>query len=145
MPLQQGDDSQMIVLPAAKGHGLNVGINEALHFVAAEPHATFVRVSVIEGKQELAYDSAVLGRLRGGYRIFQLRCCLGTRIELCYLFVKISFGTEFNKWATTRQARESESMPARCCAPATAKILLCAALISCRAAARLELSTPHRE
>eukprot|EP00966_Prymnesium_polylepis_P232839 5385042-Prymnesium_polylepis.2 len=103
LPLQQGDDAQMIALTAAKGNGLNVNINEVLHFVAAEPHATFVRVSVIEGKQELAYESAVLGRLRGGYRIFQLRSCFGTRIELCYLFAKISFGTEINKWATTRQ------------------------------------------
>mmetsp|Transcript_70930 Transcript_70930/g.194498 ORF Transcript_70930/g.194498 Transcript_70930/m.194498 type:complete len:283 (-) Transcript_70930:28-876(-) len=97
----------MIALTAAKGNGLNVNINEVLHFVAAEPHATFVRVSVIEGKQELAYESAVLGRLRGGYRIFQLRSCFGTRIELCYLFAKISFGTEINKWATTRQLRVS--------------------------------------
>ena len=72
---------------------------ETVHCVAAEPHATFLRVSVTERRdragvsnllgegwrdagQEVAYTIAVLGRLRRGYRVLQLRGLLGTRIEL---------------------------------------------------------------
>ena len=43
------------------------------HCVAAEPHATFLRVAVTDRGQEVAYESAVLGRLRRGYRVFQMR------------------------------------------------------------------------
>jgi hypothetical protein len=73
------------------------------HCVAAEPYATFLRVGVSTGRHEVAYGTAVLGRLRGGYRILQMRGPLGTRIELCYLFVQVSFGTERHLWATSRQ------------------------------------------
>lgn len=31
---------------------------------------------------------------------------LGTRIELCFLLVRVSFGTLFNNWATARQQAE---------------------------------------
>ena len=80
-------------------------VHQNIHCVAAEPHATIVRVSVTDGGQEVAYETAVLGRLRGGYRVLQMRSVLGTRIELCYLLVKISFGSEPNLWATPRQLR----------------------------------------
>ena len=80
-------------------------VHQNIHCVAAEPHATIVRVSVTDGGQEVAYETAVLGRLRGGYRVLQMRSVLGTRIELCYLFIKISFGSEPNLWATPRQLR----------------------------------------
>ena len=33
-------------------------------------------------------------------RVLQLRSRLGVRIELCYLFVKISLGKEVHQWAT---------------------------------------------
>ena len=82
---------------------MNPTFGKQVHCVAAEPHATFLRVSVKDGGQEVAYETAVLGRLRGGYRVFQLRGPLGTRIELCYLFVRVTFGTEPNRWGTPRQ------------------------------------------
>ena len=69
-----------------------------LHCLASEPNETFLRVVALDGKEAVAYETAVLGRLRRGYRVFQLRCELGTRIEQCYLLVKISFGSEPNRW-----------------------------------------------
>jgi len=88
---------------AAEPNGLNVDLGVVVHLVAAHPHATFLRIGVNDGIHEAAYDSAVLGRLRRGYRVFQMRSHLGTRIELCYLFVRISFGSEPNLWVPARQ------------------------------------------
>jgi len=78
---------------------------ETVYCVAAEPRATFLRISVTHEGREIAFETAVLGRLRRGYRIFQLRSPLGTRIELCYLFVRIKFTSEQNMWITPRQWR----------------------------------------
>ena len=94
---------------AANGSRVGLGVSfthRTLHCVAAEPHATFLRLAVLDGEDELAYETAVLGRLRRGYRVFQLRSDLGTRIELCYLLVKISFGSEPNQWPTASQLEE---------------------------------------
>lgn len=82
---------------------MNAVFNDRVHCVAAEPLAVFVRVSLVDAGQEIAYESAVLGRLRGGCRVFQLRSVLGTRIELCILFVRVSFGSETNLFSTPRQ------------------------------------------
>lgn len=87
---------------AVIANGLNPSFQQTFHCIAAEPDATFLRISVTDGGQEVAYESVVLGRLRPGYRIFQMRGSLGTRIELCYLLVRISFGSEPNKWFTPR-------------------------------------------
>jgi len=75
-------------------------VNQRVHCIAAEPHATIFRIGVIDGGREVAYETAVLGRLRCGYRVFQLRSPLGTRIELCYLLVHVYFGIELNLWAS---------------------------------------------
>eukprot|EP00966_Prymnesium_polylepis_P169216 3912751-Prymnesium_polylepis.1 len=72
---------------------MNAVFGALVHCAAAEPHATFLRIGVIDGRQEVAYETAVLGRLRCGYRVLQLRGGLGTRIELAYLFVRISLGS----------------------------------------------------
>jgi len=88
---------------AVESNGLNAVYRQRIHCIAAEPDAAFVHVSVTDGDREVAFETAVLGRLRHGYRVLQLRGMLGTRIELCYLFVKVSFGTEHNFWATPRQ------------------------------------------
>ena len=76
-----------------------------MHCVAAEPHATFLSIRVIDNGQEVAYESAVLGRLQRGYRVFLLRSLLGTRIELCCVLVRISFTTHSNMWLTPREVR----------------------------------------
>ena len=104
LPLPQTPETELTT-PAVESNGMNAAFGETIHCVAAEPHATFLRVSVIDGGQDVAYETAVLGRLRPGYRVFQLRGMLGTRIELCYLFVRISFGSEPNLWPTARQLR----------------------------------------
>ena len=52
----------------------------------------------------------MLGRLRRGYRVFRLRSMLGTRIELCHLFVKVSFGSEDNKWASPTDLHNRHSV-----------------------------------
>jgi len=61
---------------------------------------------VLDDGRETAYASAVLGRLQRGFRVFQLRSLLGTRIELCYLFVHINLGSCENNWPSARQLRE---------------------------------------
>jgi len=87
-------------------NGMNAPCGKMVYCVAAEPHATILRIGVKDRKQGLvAYESAVLGRLRGGHRVFQLRSLLGTRIEICFLFVRITFGRERNLWPTPRQMR----------------------------------------
>ena len=105
LPLPASVETESAI-PAVKGNGMNAAFDQTVHCIAAEPDATLFRVSVSDGSgQEVAYETAVLGRLRRGYRILQLRSPLGTRIELCYLFVKISFGSEPNEWANPRQVR----------------------------------------
>ena len=76
------------------GNGMHAEYYETVYCAATEPHATFVHVSVSDGGQEVAYETAVLGRLRNGYRVFQMRSLLGTRIELAYLFVRIRSGSQ---------------------------------------------------
>jgi len=104
LPLPQNTETEVSTV-TIRGNGLNPEFRETIHCVAAEPHATFVRISVSDNGHDVAYESAVLGRLRRGYRVFQLRSMLGTRIELCYLFVRISFGQVPNRWSTPRQLR----------------------------------------
>ena len=89
---------------SSKANGLNAHFGEQLvHCIAAEPHQTFLRVSVVDragGRaEEVAYEALVMGRLRGGYRVFHLRSMHGTHIERCCLFVHISFGLEQNSFA----------------------------------------------
>jgi len=103
LPLQPNPGRE-IELPC-KSNGMNTAFGETIHCVAAEPHTTFLRIFVSDGGQQVAFESAVLGRLRHGYRVFQLRSLLGTRIELCHLFVKISVGDEPNLWSNPRQIR----------------------------------------
>jgi len=86
-------------------NGLNPSFGLAVHCIAAEPHATFLRVVVQDSKHEVAFESVVLGRLRTGFRVLQLRSVLGTRIELAYLLLCISVGSEMNIWPTPRQLR----------------------------------------
>eukprot|EP00966_Prymnesium_polylepis_P303423 7008644-Prymnesium_polylepis.1 len=87
-------------------NGMNAAVVRTVHCVAAEPLATFLKIAVTEGVsgKEVAYEICVLGRLRRGYRVIQLRGPLGTRIALCYVLVQISFGDpQKNVWATPRQ------------------------------------------
>ena len=91
--------------PAVRSNGMNAEFGQMLHCVASEPHATFVRITLLEGTNEVAFESAVLGRLRCGYRVLQLRDLLGCKIELCYLFVHITWGSELNFWCSARQLR----------------------------------------
>ena len=94
-------------MPATEPNGMNALFGQTIHCTAAEPHATFLRVAATDGRHEVAYETAVLGRLRRGFRVLQMRGSLGTRIELCYLLVKITFRAEANLFATPRQLRIS--------------------------------------
>jgi len=84
---------------------VNADFGDQLHFVAAEPHTTFLRVGVADNGSEVAYEIAILGRLRRGYRVLQLRGPRGTRIELCCLFVRVMSGDEPHLWPTPSQLR----------------------------------------
>ena len=97
---------EMIVAAIGGRDGMPVVFGQSVHCVAAEPHATFLRVAVEDRGRQVAFETAVLGRLKYGFRIFQLRSLLGTRIELAYLLVRISFGVEDGvPWGTARQVR----------------------------------------
>jgi hypothetical protein len=105
LPLPEITETEISVSPEDNGMNAAYG-GDTIHCCAAEPHATFLRVGVVEAGLEIAYEIAVLGRLHHGYRILRLRNLLGTRIELCYLFVKITFASDPNLWASPRQVVE---------------------------------------
>jgi len=92
---------------AVPHNGLNAPFGETVYCLAAEPQETFLRVSILDGGLEVAFETAILGRLRRGYRVFRLRCAqTGTRIELAFLFVRISTMTETNnEWKPLSEMR----------------------------------------
>mmetsp|Transcript_15402 Transcript_15402/g.46245 ORF Transcript_15402/g.46245 Transcript_15402/m.46245 type:complete len:545 (-) Transcript_15402:93-1727(-) len=93
---------------ALASDGMNVSIDSTVHCIAAEPHSTFVRIGVSDRGEEVAFEVAVLGRLRCGYRVLLMRGAWhGTRIELCYIFIHVTVGSEPNLWPTHRQQRRS--------------------------------------
>jgi len=101
-----GRFSTMYSTPPVHSNGLNAYFGAKVHCVAAEPKATFMRISVQDAGQEVAYDTVVMGRLRTGYRVVRLRSLpLGTRIDLCYVFVHISLTSQINHWATPSELR----------------------------------------
>eukprot|EP00966_Prymnesium_polylepis_P034684 806249-Prymnesium_polylepis.1 len=56
---------------AVERNGMNAQIDDTIHCIASEPHACFLRISVTDGGQEVAYNTVVLGRLRGGFRVLK--------------------------------------------------------------------------
>jgi len=105
LPLRSRAETEIATV-AADQNGLQANVGQQIHCVAAEPHTTFLHVSVSNGGQaEVAYEIVVLGRLRHGYRVLSLRNLLGTRIELAYLLIRVNFGTEQNLWSTSRHLR----------------------------------------
>jgi len=82
-------------------NGLNPRFDETVHCLAQAPNETVVRIAVLDQGEEVAYETAMLGTLRSGYRVFHLRSPFGTRIEACYLFVCVSKGVEPNPWASS--------------------------------------------
>jgi len=116
LPLPHELKAQIALPPRL--NGMNAAFSETVHCIAAEPDATFIRVGVTDGRQEVAYETTLLSRLRGGYRVIRLRGLLGTRIELCNLFVRVTFGAEWNLWPgarhlSLRQAVRSSSRSLR--------------------------------
>eukprot|EP00966_Prymnesium_polylepis_P334138 7389537-Prymnesium_polylepis.1 len=106
LPLPRQHIETEVSMWPAKGNGMNLKLDSKVHCFAAEPHSTFIRIVVAIGGQEVAFETAVLGRLRHGYRVLRLRGMSGTRIEICHLFVRIRHGGEQqNLWATPRQLR----------------------------------------
>ena len=90
------------VTAAVQQNGRRPRFGETIHCLAVEPYQVFLHVAIVDNNmiEEVPYETVVLGRLRPGYRVLQLRNRRGTRIEFCFLFVKISFGREDHKWAT---------------------------------------------
>ena len=106
LPLPQSVETELTLQPSSSHDGIGTVFGEAVHCVAAEPHSTFVRVGVVDGRQEVAYEVAVLAGLRRGHRVLQLRRpTSGTRIELAYILVWITVRMETNHWQTPRQVR----------------------------------------
>eukprot|EP00966_Prymnesium_polylepis_P129325 2990940-Prymnesium_polylepis.1 len=86
-----------------KDNGINAFFGTKIYCIASEPHSSFLRISVTDDGREVAYETAILGKLLRGHRVFQLRSRNGTRIELCYLFVCITCGSVPNQFAAPRQ------------------------------------------
>lgn len=85
--------------PAVDGNGLNAQFDFLVHCLSAEARETILRLVVLDGDTEVAYETAVLGALRPGYRCFHLRqMTTGTRIELCSLLVHLEFGEAPHMW-----------------------------------------------
>eukprot|EP00966_Prymnesium_polylepis_P248013 5734766-Prymnesium_polylepis.1 len=63
--------------------GMNAVFNETVYCVAAEPDETLLRVSVTDVGQEVAYETAVLGRLRRGYRVLRTLHALKPMLSIC--------------------------------------------------------------
>jgi len=101
LPLPQMAETK-IEVDTIKPNGINTTFGESIivYCITAEPHATILRVSVTDHGVEVAYETALIGRLRCGFRVLQLRGKLGTRIELCFLFVRISRSSEINTRGT---------------------------------------------
>ena len=93
---------------AVEKSGFNACFADELpvHCLAAEPRETLLRVGVWDHGTLVAYDTLVLGTLRAGHRCIQLRSRLGTRIELCHLFVHVALGEEVNTGASSLELRE---------------------------------------
>lgn len=108
LPLQQQLEIELSTHTVA-GNGMNAQFDETFHCIASEPDTSFLRVGVTDGGQEVAYEIAVLGRLRSGYRAIQLRSVQhGTRIELAYLFVRIAppSSVRNRSWVSSQQLRD---------------------------------------
>jgi hypothetical protein len=87
---------------------------DAFTILAQEPTTTVLRVAVLEGDKDVAYETCRLSSLRPGYRVLHLRSLLGTRIEACVLFVRISHGVEPNRFMrSSRSLKDSELVQAR--------------------------------
>ena len=72
----------------AQGNGLAAHFGKRLYCLAAEPRETILRIAIMDGDTEVAYETAVVGALRKGYRCFQLRDPrTGSRIAMCSLLV----------------------------------------------------------
>jgi len=101
-----------VATTAIQGNGMNATFGDKVHCVAAEPHATFLSISVTDDGEEVAYETAVLGRLLRGYRVIQIRSALGTRIELACIFVHIVHSTEseLNLRSTAQQTHVNEKL-----------------------------------
>jgi len=103
-----------------------------------------MRIGVTDGGQEVAYEIAVLGRLRHGYRVFQMRGLLGTRIELCYLFVHITLDSEPNIWASPRQIRMQRKQKRKADADLAKLVSVVSQTASENELLRMELNTLRR-
>ena len=78
------------------------------------PNTCKAAKAVSDSDQEVAYETCVLSALRPGYRVFHLRSPLGTRLEACVLFVRISCGVEANTWVSGKDIQaELEKSKAR--------------------------------
>ena len=66
-----------------------------IHCLAAEPDACFLRISVSDDGQDVAYETMMLSHLRSGVRSLELRSVAhGTRIELCSLLLDVTFNPD---------------------------------------------------
>jgi hypothetical protein len=88
------------------GNGFNARFGGTFHCLAAEPNETILHLAVWDRGEMVAYETAVLGTLRSGYRSLQLRDMLGTKIELCFVAVHVDLGTEPHLYAAKRELND---------------------------------------
>lgn len=91
---ESGRSSNREVLKLPASGGLNPSCGQVVHCLAADPRETFLRVVVLAGELELAYETTVVDVLRTGLRCLPLRSPEhGTRIRGCALLVRMEQDT----------------------------------------------------
>lgn len=123
----------------AAENGLNACFDETVHCLAQEPTTTVLRVAVLEGDKDVAYETCLLSSLRSGYRVLHLRSLLGTRLEGCVLFVRISRGVEPNSFSIAGE--EIQAQLAR----SEARIKQLEAQVKTQIARQLAMSLAHEQ
>ena len=94
----------MRVAPASTRGGLSTTFDVQAHCLVAEPQEAILRVSVLDGETEAAYEAVVISALRPGYRCLPLRQpASGVHIEGCALLVHIERGVAPSAWVDDHQ------------------------------------------
>ena len=85
--------------PCGARGGLSVGLDVHSHCLVAEPMESVLRVALLDGETEVAYEAVVVGVLRHGYRCIPLRDpTSGSFIDGCALLVHIERSSAPSAW-----------------------------------------------
>ena len=96
-----GSFSQRLRTPSCGGArgGLSATLDAQAHVLVAEPAEALLRLAVLDGETELAYEALVVGAMRSGYRCIPMRHpASGSPIDGCALLVHVSRSRAPSAW-----------------------------------------------